>query len=82
MLLLLLLATAGLTSLYAFRWYFLIFSGPAREDSGNNIHRPRDLMLYPLVALAAGSLLIGFLEMPETLGGYHAITELPMHDLE
>jgi len=74
-LLLLLLVTAGLTSLYAFRWYFMIFSGPAGEAAQQDIHRPRDLMLYPLVALAAGSLLIGFLEMPETLGGYHAVSE-------
>jgi NADH-quinone oxidoreductase subunit L len=74
-LLLLLLLTAGLTSLYAFRWYFMIFSGPAGDAAENHIHRPRDLMLYPLVVLAAGSLLIGFLEMPETLGGYHAVSE-------
>jgi NADH-quinone oxidoreductase subunit L len=74
-LLLLLLMTAGLTSLYAFRWYFMIFSGPTGEATQKDIHRPRDLMLYPLVALAAGSLLAGFLEMPETLGGYHAVSE-------
>jgi NADH-quinone oxidoreductase subunit L len=74
-LLLLLLVTAGLTSLYAFRWYFLIFSGPAGEAAEQDIHRPRDLMLYPLLVLAAGSLLLGFLEMPETLGGYHAVSE-------
>ena len=74
-LMLLLLVTAALTSLYAFRWYFMVFSGPAGPASQGEIHRPRDLMLYPLVALAAGSLLLGFLEMPETLGGYHAVSE-------
>ncbi len=74
-LLLLLLATAGLTSLYSFRWYFMIFSGPAGEASQQDIHRPRDLMLYPLLALAAGALLVGFLEMPETLGGYQAVSQ-------
>ena len=74
-LLLLLLVTAALTSLYAFRWYFMVFSGPAGPAAEHEIHRPRDLMLYPLVALAAGSLLVGFLEMPETLGGYHAVSE-------
>ncbi len=74
-LLLLLLVTAALTSLYAFRWYFMVFSGPAGPASKKEIRRPRDLMLYPLVALAAGSLLVGFLEMPETLGGYHAVSE-------
>ncbi len=74
-LLLLLLVTAGLTSVYAFRWYFMIFSGPSGGAADNHTHRPRDLMLYPLLVLAAGSLLIGFLEMPETLGGYHAVSE-------
>ncbi|MGD8328420.1 MAG: NADH-quinone oxidoreductase subunit L [Acidobacteriota bacterium] len=74
-LLVLLLITAGLTSLYAFRWYFMIFSGPAGEASQQDIHRPRDLMLYPLLVLAAGALLIGFLEMPESLGGYHAVSQ-------
>ncbi len=74
-LLLLLLVTAALTSLYAFRWYFMVFSGPAGPATEQKIHRPRDLMLYPLVALAAGSLLVGFLEMPETLGGYQAVSE-------
>jgi len=67
--------TAALTSLYAFRWYFMVFSGPAGPAAEQKIHRPRDLMLYPLVALAAGALLVGFLEMPETLGGYHAVSE-------
>ncbi len=75
-LLVLLLVTAAITSLYAFRWYFLIFAGPAPSAADNHIHRPRDLMLYPLVALAAGALLVGFFEMPETLGGYHAVSEL------
>jgi len=74
-LLLLLLITAGLTSLYAFRWYFMIFSGPAGPATERELHRPRDLMLYPLIALAAGSLLAGFLEVPATLGGYHALSE-------
>ena len=73
-LLVLLLVTAGLTSLYAFRWYFMIFAGEPGPASQGKHHRPRDLMLYPLVGLAAGSLLVGFLEMPETLGGYHAVS--------
>jgi NADH:ubiquinone oxidoreductase subunit 5 (subunit L)/multisubunit Na+/H+ antiporter MnhA subunit len=51
-----------LTALYAFRWYFMVFSGPAGPASELEIHRPRDLMLYPLLALAAGSLLVGVLE--------------------
>ena len=74
-LLVLLLITAALTSLYSFRWYFMIFSGRAGPASQAEIHRPRDLMLYPLIGLAAGALLVGFFEMPESLGGYHAVSD-------
>jgi len=68
-----LMITAGLTALYAFRWYFMIFSGSPGPASRGEVHRPRGLMLWPCVGLAAGALLIGFLETPETLGGYHAL---------
>ena len=74
-LLVVLLITAGLTSLYAFRWHFMIFSGRPGPASQAEIHRPRDLMLYPLIGLAAGALLLGFFEMPESLGGYHAVSD-------
>ena len=68
-----LMVTAGLTALYSFRWYFMIFSGAPGPASRGEVHRPRALMLWPCVGLAAGALLIGFLETPETLGGYHAL---------
>jgi NADH-quinone oxidoreductase subunit L len=68
-----LFVTAGLTALYAFRWYFMIFSGPAGPASRAEVHRPGALLLWPCVGLAAGALLAGFLETPETLGGYHAL---------
>ena len=68
-----LFVTAGLTALYAFRWYFMIFSGSPGPASRAEVHRPGALLLWPCVGLAAGALLIGFLETPETLGGYHAL---------
>jgi NADH-quinone oxidoreductase subunit L len=70
-----LFVTAGLTALYSFRWYFLIFSGSPGPASRGEVHRPGALMLWPCVGLAAGALLIGFLETPETLGGYHALSD-------
>ncbi len=68
-----LFVTAGLTALYAFRWYFMIFSGPPGPASKAEVHRPGALLLWPCVGLAAGALLAGFLETPGTLGGYHAL---------
>ncbi len=68
-----LFVTAGLTALYAFRWYFMIFSGSPGPASRAEVHRPGALLLWPCVGLAAGALLVGFLETPETLGGYHAL---------
>ncbi|MFQ5742409.1 MAG: NADH-quinone oxidoreductase subunit L [Acidobacteriota bacterium] len=72
-LLVLLFLTAGLTALYAFRWYFLIFAGPAGPASSGKLRRPGPLLLWPCVGLAAGSLLAGFLQMPASLGGQHAL---------
>jgi NADH-quinone oxidoreductase subunit L len=68
-----LFVTAGLTALYSFRWYFMIFSGSPGPASRGELHRPGALLLWPCVGLAAGALLGGFLETPETLGGYHAL---------
>ena len=71
-----LFVTAGLTALYAFRWYFMIFSGSPGPASRAEVHRPGALLLWPCVGLAAGALLVGFFETPETLGGYHALGDL------
>ncbi len=53
------------TSLYTFRLVFLAFFGPlGREPS----RRPGALLTVPLVVLAVPAALIGFLEMPRSLG--------------
>jgi NADH-quinone oxidoreductase subunit L len=64
-------AGAGLTAGYMFRQVFLVFFGERRVDPHVAAHvreSPR-AMTVPLVLLAAGSLLVGFLGVPEVLGG-------------
>ena len=70
----LLLFTTGLTALYAFRWYFLIFAGRPGASSEGELRRPGAALLWPCVGLAAGALLAGFVETPATLGGNHALS--------
>ncbi|MDF0643829.1 MAG: NADH-quinone oxidoreductase subunit L [Nitrospira sp.] len=56
---------ALLTALYSFRLVFRVFFGEAKSAVGP---RPGWVMTLPLVALAGGSLLVGFMQMPNTLG--------------
>lgn len=58
----LMLATAGLTAYYTFRMFFLCFHGKPRwpEEAGHPHESPR-VMLVPLVLLALGAVLAGYL---------------------
>ncbi|MFO8149449.1 MAG: NADH-quinone oxidoreductase subunit L [Trueperaceae bacterium] len=62
----LLLATAGLTAFYMFRWYHRVFAGPSRltKDAAAKVHESSSLMTVPLVLLAAFAALAGFLGLP------------------
>lgn len=51
--------TAGLTSFYMFRAYFMTFSGKYRGDV--TPHNSGPAMVYPLIALSLPSMLSGFL---------------------
>jgi len=62
---------AVLTALYTFRMVVLTFFGPIRTPV---IHTTGYSIKEPLLILAALSLLAGFMEMPETLGGVHLFT--------
>jgi NADH-quinone oxidoreductase subunit L len=64
-------ATAGLTACYMFRQVFLVFFGESRLDhhTAGHVHESPATMTAPLVLLAAGSLLVGFLGVPEAFGG-------------
>ncbi len=56
------LGTAGLTAFYTFRMFFLCFHGPLRtpREAGEHIHESPPRMILPLVPLAAGAVLAGF----------------------
>jgi NADH-quinone oxidoreductase subunit L len=64
-------AGAGLTACYMFRQVFMTFFGECRADHevAHHIHESPGTMTMPLVILAAGALLAGFLGVPEFLGG-------------
>jgi NADH-quinone oxidoreductase subunit L len=59
--------TAGITALYMTRLIGLVFLGKSRvsEEAAHHLHESPLSMTAPLVILAAGSLLIGFLGVPE-----------------
>jgi len=63
--------TAGITAFYMTRLYLLVFAGEPRmsEETKHHLHESPAVMTLPLVVLAAGSALAGFLGVPEFLGG-------------
>jgi NADH-quinone oxidoreductase subunit L len=63
--------TAGVTAFYMFRLIFLAFHGEPREGGAGieGVHRPPVSMLVPLLALAALSVVGGWIGWPEALGG-------------
>jgi NADH-quinone oxidoreductase subunit L len=58
------------TAFYMFRLYFLVFHGKSRADAVTqaHIHESPPAMTIPLVVLAIGAALLGFLGLPEFLG--------------
>ncbi len=65
------LVTAGMTAFYMFRLARMTFFGEFRgpQDGEKKVHESPATMTVPLIVLAAGSLLAGFLGVPEALGG-------------
>ncbi|MCZ6905753.1 MAG: NADH-quinone oxidoreductase subunit L [Deltaproteobacteria bacterium] len=64
-------ATAGLTAFYMFRQFFLVFFGESRVDNQvkAHLHESPKVMTYPLVILAIGSLVAGWVGLPAIFGG-------------
>ncbi len=63
-------ATAMLSSYYMFRLFFVVFFGKnAHHEDG--VHDVSLVMKLPLILLAVGALMSGFLGLPELLGGSH-----------
>jgi NADH-quinone oxidoreductase subunit L len=65
----LLVAALG-TAFYMSRLYFLVFTGPSRADEHTraHIHESPMEMVGPLVVLAAGAVIGGFVGLPPVLG--------------
>jgi NADH-quinone oxidoreductase subunit L len=63
--------TAGLTAFYMTRLYLLVFAGESRADAKTvaQVHESPPSMTVPLIILAAGALLAGFIGVPHFLGG-------------
>jgi NADH-quinone oxidoreductase subunit L len=79
----LMLAALG-TAFYMSRLYFLVFSGDetrADEKTRHHIHESPAIMVVPLVVLAAGAVLVGFIGLPGGLV-HHPEYNLLAHELE
>ena len=64
--------TAMLSSYYMFRLFFVVFEGEHAHHA-HGVHDVSFVMKGPLMVLAVGALLSGFLGLPELLGGNHWI---------
>ncbi|HEX9636717.1 MAG TPA: NADH-quinone oxidoreductase subunit L [Acidobacteriota bacterium] len=68
--------TAGLTAFYMFRLFFMTFYGAERFDH----HKPHPhespwVMIGPLLILALGSVVAGYVGVPHFLGGHFSVGE-------
>jgi len=63
-------AAAGMTSFYIFRAVFLTFHGTDRvsEEAKHHLHESPASMTMPLVVLAVGAIVVGFLGLPQVIG--------------
>jgi NADH-quinone oxidoreductase subunit L len=61
---------AGLTAFYMFRQVFLVFFGECRadEETKKHLHESPASMTVPLIILAAGALIVGWLGLPPFMG--------------
>jgi len=71
------LAAAWMTAFYVFRAVFLTFHGTDRvsHEAKHHLHESPFAMTMPLVVLAAGAVLVGFLGVPHALGGGNVFHE-------
>jgi NADH-quinone oxidoreductase subunit L len=63
-------AVAGMTAFYMFRLVFMTFFGESRVDhhTAHHIHESPRAMTIPLIVLAIGSVLAGYIGLPAWLG--------------
>jgi len=85
--LLILVAAAGFTAFYMWRQVSLVFYGKARHEAAQHASESTWIMTLPLVILAVGSVLIGFMNLPgdtPILGkliGEHYFTDFLEHSV-
>ncbi|MEX0804029.1 MAG: NADH-quinone oxidoreductase subunit L [Candidatus Binatia bacterium] len=62
---------AGMTAFYMFRQLFMVFFGESRADhhTREHLHESPRVMTLPLVILAIGALLAGWIGLPAVFGG-------------
>jgi NADH-quinone oxidoreductase subunit L len=62
---------AGMTAFYMFRQLFMVFFGECRADhhTQEHLHESPKVMTLPLVILAGGALLAGWIGLPAVFGG-------------
>ncbi|MBI2149389.1 MAG: NADH-quinone oxidoreductase subunit L, partial [Acidobacteria bacterium] len=67
-------AVAGMTAFYMFRLLFMTFFGESRVDhhTEHHIHESPRTMTTPLIVLAIGSIVAGYVGIPLWLGGTNA----------
>jgi len=67
-------AVAGMTAFYMFRLLFMTFFGQSRVDhhTEHHIHESPHSMTVPLIILAIGSVVAGYVGFPVWLGGTNA----------
>jgi len=66
-------ATAGMTAFYMFRLMYMTFGGESRvePEAARHIHESPSTMTVPLMVLAAGSILAGWVGTPLVFGPLH-----------
>lgn len=69
--------TAGLTAFYMFRLYATTFLGKFRgtHEQEHHLHESPSAMTIPLIVLAILSVVGGFVNVPEVLGGHHQLQQ-------
>ena len=65
------LATAMLTAFYMFRLIYMTFHGDDRVPAGTHVHESPRSMTLPLILLAVGSILAGYVGTPPVFGPVH-----------
>jgi NADH-quinone oxidoreductase subunit L len=65
------LCGAGMTAFYMFRQLFMVFFGESRADhhTQEHLHESPSVMTLPLVVLAAGAVVAGWIGLPAVFGG-------------